>query len=92
MNQDIGFGYEAIQNNVTDIGTDIVKNLDDGSKKVIVNCRAVIQANTSLNITMTLVDSKEFEIGKSLFQEKINEFVNLAKEIAIQQGVPFVQL
>lgn len=92
MTENLGFGYEAIKNNVTDIGTDIVKTLEDGNKKVIVNCRAVIQANTSLNITMTVLDNNEFLIGKELFQEKVNEFVSLAREIAVQQEVPFVQL
>ena len=90
--ENLGFGYESISNNVTDIGTDIVKRLEDGTAKTIVNCRAVIQANTSLNITMTVIDRFEFENAKELFQPKVDEFVSQAKGIAIAQNVPFVHI
>lgn len=92
MNEDLGYGFEAINNNTTDVGTELVRRMDDGSVKVVISCRAIIQAKTNINININIIDQKEFELAKEIFQVKVDDFVRQVKEIAVEQGVPFINL
>lgn len=92
MNRSLGFGFEAIETSASNFGTDIVKNMEDGNKKVVVTCSATIMAGESLNLVMHVVDRFEFENGKEGFQAEVDKFVKMAKQRAIEQNVPFVSV